>query len=323
MRWLRLYNEIIDDPKIGLLKDREFRLFIEILCIASQQSDTGSTRLTHEQITWRLRRGIKSSMTTLLRLKLVEEKIENGEKIIWVKNWEKRQFSSDSSYDRVKRYREKKRDCNVSSPLQKQNCNVLDTDTDTETDTETEKNKTSSSCLSFSLNECDALISEQTDTKTEKNEDLALNEIKSSPVDSEVDPRQNHYPPIENGATLKSGAFLQGYLDILVPRFPSLGFCGIKKKTSAMFRAWESEGVTPEDVAHTIEFCETTGKRIYDPGYYAEIAIDFCRDRKKFGEYQKRGAPEEEKKSINDEVEQILKERREWREKEEGAQWKV
>lgn len=48
-------------------------------------------------------------------------------------SWDKRQYKSDSSAERVARHRQlQKQDCNGDVTLQKRKCNVLDTDTDTD-----------------------------------------------------------------------------------------------------------------------------------------------------------------------------------------------
>jgi len=41
MPWFRMYHEMIDDPKIGTLDNDEFRLWVEILCLACKSGNGG------------------------------------------------------------------------------------------------------------------------------------------------------------------------------------------------------------------------------------------------------------------------------------------
>jgi hypothetical protein len=60
--------------------------------------------------------------------------LENDLGCYHVANWSRRQFKSDSPNERVKRYRERQTDNDVT--LQKRYSNVLESDTDTDTDTD-------------------------------------------------------------------------------------------------------------------------------------------------------------------------------------------
>lgn len=111
---------------------------------------------------------------------------------------------------------------------------------------------------------------------------------------------------------------IQDYYDLLVPRFSSLGLGGIKSKTSGMFTVWISEGVTKDDVLQAIKFCEDEGKKVYSPTFYAEIAIGYCRERKKYEGNKTRGSPEKQRSQKAIEAERIFEERE--REKENGRE---
>lgn len=143
MPWFRIYYEMIDDPKIGTLSDSAFRVWVELLCLACETGKGGLIGLTIQEICWRVRRDIKVSLTALKDRGLI---VENDDGFLCITNWEKRQFCSDSSTDRVRKYREnkKKHDGNGYETLQKRYRNVIDTDTDTEqirTDTDKKKRK--------------------------------------------------------------------------------------------------------------------------------------------------------------------------------------
>jgi hypothetical protein len=134
VKWCRLYSEIIDDPKMAKLTDSQFRHFVLLLALATEQEKDGSIDMEPEDVAWRLRVEVDALCDTMARLK--ELKIfDNGyENPVFI-NWPKRQFRSDDSSERVKRYRAKqaKRDVTVTVTPRAR--------AETETETETEKDK--------------------------------------------------------------------------------------------------------------------------------------------------------------------------------------
>src|SRR5579872_3860640 len=126
-RWFRLVDDIINDPKILLLPEALRWIWIAFLCIASKNNG----RLpTLEIIALHLRvTPAKASeyLTRLVAAGLID-KIEGG---FEPHNWRGRQFQSDVSSERVKRYRERKR--NVSSA-------VTVTPPESDSDSESEQN---------------------------------------------------------------------------------------------------------------------------------------------------------------------------------------
>lgn len=106
--WLRLYAEILDNPKIQLLPDKHFRWWVNLICLAK----LGDGKLPDLKATaWRLRRSEKE--TTEAIAALVEAGLlDNLDGSVTPHDWSEHQYTSDSSAERVKRYREKQR--NVS-----------------------------------------------------------------------------------------------------------------------------------------------------------------------------------------------------------------
>jgi hypothetical protein len=140
MDWLRLHTDLIDDPKMARLSDKEFRIFIFLLCFARESSADGTIKGELPDLAWRIRideTAIKTCIDALVKLKVVTHK----NSCISFVNWQKRQPLSDSSAERVKRYRKKQ--CNVTETLPKRPSNVIEqnrTDTEqnrTDTDAET------------------------------------------------------------------------------------------------------------------------------------------------------------------------------------------
>jgi hypothetical protein len=124
--WFRMYHEFATDPKVQMLSEADQRRFIMILCLRCCNDDV---TLQDEEVAFQLRISNEEWMKTKGVL-LSKEMIGEDNKPT---AWDKRQFISDSSRERVARHREKlKRSCNVTETKS----NVLDTDTDTDTDTE-------------------------------------------------------------------------------------------------------------------------------------------------------------------------------------------
>lgn len=127
--WFRLYAEFATDPKVQMLSEADQRRYIMLLCL---RCSNVSVTLHDDEIAFQLR--ISNEEWEQTKLTLVSKKLINEDSKPCA--WDKRQYASDSSTERVSRHREKmKRQCNVS---------VTPPDTDTDTDTDTEKNNTSS-----------------------------------------------------------------------------------------------------------------------------------------------------------------------------------
>ena len=108
MPWFRMYHEMIDDPKIGTLDDSEFRLWVEILCLACRAGKNGDTDLTVTETAWKLRRNVDVTFQKLLHIGVVTlHRNDAGAETICVDKWNIRQYQSDSSTGRVKKFREK------------------------------------------------------------------------------------------------------------------------------------------------------------------------------------------------------------------------
>ena len=122
MKWFKFYgNEYLIDPKILSLSPAERSCWITLLCYASNNdnaddnaSDNGVIRyldedklmiqagLDMQREEWEETKGI---LKKLSKLKMI--RLDNG--VITIKNWLKRQEMNLTSYERVKRWREKKR----------------------------------------------------------------------------------------------------------------------------------------------------------------------------------------------------------------------
>lgn len=124
-RWWRAYDEALHDPKLLALSDKMHRVWFQLLCVASKH---GGTLPAMSIIALELRLSTHKAaeyITALVMAGLID-KMETG--AFAPHNWPKRQFQSDVSTDRVKRFRKHKR--NVSSA-------VSETPPETEAETDT------------------------------------------------------------------------------------------------------------------------------------------------------------------------------------------
>jgi len=128
--WFRMYAEFATDAKVQMLSEAMQRRYLMLMCLRC--SNTLVT-LQDEEIAFQLRiSGDDLAETKALFIK--KGFIDSSWNVL---NWEKRQFASDTSKDRVAKHRalQKKKQDSASNgvvTLQERKANVLDTDTDTE-----------------------------------------------------------------------------------------------------------------------------------------------------------------------------------------------
>jgi hypothetical protein len=125
-RWFRLYDDVINDPKLLKLPEGLRWAWVALLCVASKN---GGQLPPVDDVALLLR--VPEAKAGEYITKLVKAKLIDNENGVFVPhNWEGRQFKSDTSNDRVKRHRDNKR--NVTP---KQECNVTGGVTSTVTET--------------------------------------------------------------------------------------------------------------------------------------------------------------------------------------------
>lgn len=124
-RWFRFYDDAVNDPKVLRLSDKMFRAWVGILCMASKGN--GAVSKADMAITLRVSEsGVQSIIAYLVEHNLIDDRGD----VVTPHNWDSRQYKSDSSNERVKRYRQRK--CNVTEA-------VTVTAPDTEAEAETEQ----------------------------------------------------------------------------------------------------------------------------------------------------------------------------------------
>ena len=63
--WLKLYTEILDDPKLAGWTGDQFRVFVYLLCLAREAEEPGFIPMTPAEISWRIRRPLEEVESTL------------------------------------------------------------------------------------------------------------------------------------------------------------------------------------------------------------------------------------------------------------------
>lgn len=161
-RWFRLYDSVLDDPKVQRISDALFRLWVDCLCLCSQNS--GYLPRT-EDVSFRIRKTVRwtaKRLSELQELGLLDEHPEG----LAPHNWNNRQFKSDNSTPRVQAFRKRHETVSETVP-----------DTDTDTDTEQSRTEgaraTPASPLSIELDPI-AELAERMYTRHPKTGDLPL-----------------------------------------------------------------------------------------------------------------------------------------------------
>jgi hypothetical protein len=111
-RWFRLDDDVINDPKILLLPEAMRWIWVAFLCIASKNS---GQLPSNEIIALSLRVKPTKAAEYLTRL-CIAGLIDKTETGFAPHNWARRQFKSDVSTDRVKRFRKQERNVSETPP---------------------------------------------------------------------------------------------------------------------------------------------------------------------------------------------------------------
>ena len=137
-RWFRLYDELLDDPKVQMLPPELFKTWVNLLAVASRND---GTLPAVTQLAFSLRvspTDMQSRLDDLILAGLLDIR-DDGR--IEPHNWKIRQWKSDDSAERVRKHRQRKRELKQAG---NETCNggvtvtVTTPETDTEADTETE-----------------------------------------------------------------------------------------------------------------------------------------------------------------------------------------
>jgi len=126
MKWFRLHAEAIDDDKLNLLAFEDRWHFVAIMCLKCQ-GVLDSRKHLDRRVAMKL--GLQIKDADEVRRRLMELGLINKN---WQPaKWNSRQYVSDNSTERVRKYRSK----------MERSSNVSETPPDTDTDTDTERDR--------------------------------------------------------------------------------------------------------------------------------------------------------------------------------------
>ena len=119
-RWFRVYDDLVNDPKVQTLPDDLFKALMNLWCLASKN---GGDLPSDSDIAFGLRISIERTAEILNQLNTLD--LLDGRK---PHNWDARQFKSDVSTERVQKFRKRRE-------------TVSETANETPPDTDTEQNR--------------------------------------------------------------------------------------------------------------------------------------------------------------------------------------
>lgn len=142
--WFRFYASALNDPKVQRLTPQQFKTWVNLLCLACMNNG----RLPPvDECAFALRETEAAFHETFIALHnagLIDKNVTDDE-TFHIHNWRKRQYKSDSSTERVKRYRKRCRNGDVTAP---------DTDTDTDIDSSLRSESSAASAQSLPNKQC-------------------------------------------------------------------------------------------------------------------------------------------------------------------------
>lgn len=125
MQWFRFYGDALNDPKVQSLSGEQFKFWVNLLCIASKHEGT----IKISDLPFMLRdteATINRHITDLKAASLLVGCNQSSDHVAPYQ-WNKRQYKSDTSLERTKRYRDRLRDVTVTPPDTEQIQNRTDT----------------------------------------------------------------------------------------------------------------------------------------------------------------------------------------------------
>jgi hypothetical protein len=137
--WFRMYAEFADDPEVQMMPEAMQRRLTMLFCERCKEE---TLRETARAFHWRI---TEQELAETKALFLEKGFIDEGWNLL---NWNKRQFLSDSSTDRVRRHREAKKQDETLHAVSEtpEVATVTPPDTDTDTDTKKKPSRDKREC---------------------------------------------------------------------------------------------------------------------------------------------------------------------------------
>ena len=133
MKWFRMYDELLDDPKVQKLPDAAFRCWVNLLCLANRSKPRG--RIKQDDISYALRMDEKRA-DKMVAYFLEHDLLDWDGEYLAPHGWDSRQFASDNVTERSRQHRSNvARNAHATLHATKSERRQI---TDTEADTEAE-----------------------------------------------------------------------------------------------------------------------------------------------------------------------------------------
>jgi len=140
--WFRFYDDAVIDPKVQLLPAELFKLWVNFLCLANKNNGTLPSIKDIAYSLHETEGSVSSAFQALVEAGLIDK----VNATTWAPhNWNGRQFKSDTSTPRVKRFRKR-----FKQRFSNGDGNVSETPTEREKEREKEKEKTPKKGFSLS-----------------------------------------------------------------------------------------------------------------------------------------------------------------------------
>ncbi|MBA1335883.1 MAG: hypothetical protein HPY66_1701 [Firmicutes bacterium] len=181
--WFRCYTEITRDLKLRRIPISFRWIWIAILCIAKESPVQGKLFLSEQvpatlnDIADEANAPIKDVNAAIEKFKTELLMLHEEEGVLVVTNWDKRNYDSDTSKERTKQYRSRKKQDDVTSQKRHRNGDVTPPETETETETETDINDVTSQKRHRNGDVTPPETETETETETDINIDSALDGI--------------------------------------------------------------------------------------------------------------------------------------------------
>lgn len=132
LQWFRFYSDVVNDPKVQRLSPQLFKTWVNLLCLAAERD---GQLPSIDDMAFQLRLSVHEAQQQIDDLILAGLVDIQTDKSLTPHNWNLRQFKSDTSADRTRKYRENKKEkpCDVTVTS-----DVTRPEAETETETETE-----------------------------------------------------------------------------------------------------------------------------------------------------------------------------------------
>lgn len=114
-RWFRFYDSALDDSKVQRLPAEAFRFWVNFLCLASRNNGNVSRNVSDLAFAFRMSEAdVKEALAVVYEAGLIDDVGDGYEP----HNWGERQYKSDTSTERVKRFRKRSETVSETPPEQ-------------------------------------------------------------------------------------------------------------------------------------------------------------------------------------------------------------